>query len=216
MNSKYWTSGHQKSTITKSMHGIKDEIDSSTTATSIEDDLTMKRMNPDSSSSQKRPDSLNLSFNLNEITTSDLTKMTTDRHHHHLNSTINNENPNVIQTSGTSVSAVDVNQSKSLSVAGNKSHQNGKKSTTSYDLWVNENVGMKEKSENSASNVAVAAREKKLDLPGRVSFSFRYVKKFSKREIIIFCVCSAMACPSRSIFSLKSSVQCWSSSSLAL
>jgi hypothetical protein len=56
----------------------------------------------------------------------------------------------------------DVNQTKSLSVDGNKSHHSGKKST-SYDLWVNE----------SALKVASAGEGevgKKLDLPGRVSF----------------------------------------------
>lgn len=60
----------------------------------------------------------------------------------------------------------NVNQTKSLSVDGNKSHHGGKKST-SYDLWVNE---------NASKVVNVSDGEcKKLDLPGRVSF--RYVKE---------------------------------------
>jgi hypothetical protein len=56
----------------------------------------------------------------------------------------------------------NVNQSKSLSdvVAGNKSHHDGKKST-SYDFWMNENV-LKVNDNGGES--------KKLDLPGRVSF----------------------------------------------
>lgn len=61
----------------------------------------------------------------------------------------------------------NVNQTKSLSVDGNKSHHGGKKST-SYDLWVNE---------NASKVVNVSDGEcKKLDLPGRVSF--RYIKSF--------------------------------------
>lgn len=87
----------------------------------------------------RRPDSLKLSFDYGS--SSDLVKSAT--------------------------STVDVNQSKSLSVAGNKSHHDGKKST-SYDLWVNENVGMKER-----NGSATTGENKKLDLPGRVSF--RYV-----------------------------------------
>ncbi|KAL7052730.1 hypothetical protein ACKWTF_004984 [Chironomus riparius] len=56
----------------------------------------------------------------------------------------------------------NVNQTKSLTVDGNKSHHSGKKST-SYDLWVNE---------NASKVVNVSDGEcKKLDLPGRVSFS---------------------------------------------
>ncbi|KAG5677607.1 hypothetical protein PVAND_007351 [Polypedilum vanderplanki] len=55
----------------------------------------------------------------------------------------------------------DVNQTKSLSVDGNKSHHSGKKST-SYDLWVNENS-------LKVAN-ATDVEGKKLDLPGRVSF----------------------------------------------
>jgi hypothetical protein len=56
----------------------------------------------------------------------------------------------------------DVNQTKSLSVDGNKSHHSGKKST-SYDLWVNENVA-------AAVKASADGESKKLDLPGRVSF----------------------------------------------
>jgi hypothetical protein len=78
-----------------------------------------------------RPDSLKLSFDYSS--SSDLAKST---------------------------ASVDVNQGKSLSVAGNKSHHDGK---MSYDLWVNENVEAKERNGSSAG-------EKKLDLPGRVSF----------------------------------------------
>jgi len=64
----------------------------------------------------------------------------------------------------------NVNQTKSLSVDGNKSHHGGKKST-SYDLWVNE---------NASKVVNVSDGEcKKLDLPGRVSF--RYVKELLTR-----------------------------------
>lgn len=55
----------------------------------------------------------------------------------------------------------DVNQTKSLSVDGNKSHHGGKKST-SYDLWVNENA-------LKVANVS-DGEGKKLDLAGRVSF----------------------------------------------
>lgn len=215
----------------KSVNGRKDdmnvtfdEVESSTTATSLDDDTTIKPINT-AKSPKKRPDSLNLSYSYNEIT-SDLTKMTPSsdhhhHHHHHLNSTTTpstvgkNGNPNVIQNS--CASTVDVNQSKSLSVDGNKSHHDGKKSTTSYDLWVNENVGgVKEKSENiggggsegnnttSSSNVTVAAREKKLDLPGRVSFSFRYVKKFLQARnnyiLCVLCHCHCSPYPHRVVF----------------
>lgn len=202
-----------------------DENESTTTATSLDDDLTVKRSNnADTKSPKKRPDSLNLSFNYNESSL-ELAKMTPSfnqqhhhHHRHHLNSSANNNgnNPNVIQNSCAS-STVDVNQSKSLSVDGNKSHHDGKKSTTSYDLWVNEAVGMKEKSENivgdggsnntTSSNVAVAAREKKLDLPGRVSFSFRYVKEEKKKKKFFqarnnYILCVPLPCPS-------TSVRCW-------
>lgn len=63
-------------------------------------------------------------------------------------------------------STVDINQSKSMSVVApsSKNHHDGKK-PTSYDLWVNENVEAKER-----NNTAIG--EKKLDLPGRVSFRF--------------------------------------------
>ena len=61
-------------------------------------------------------------------------------------------------------STVDVNQSKSMPVSANKSQHDGKKST-SYDLWVNENAEtIKERNGNNSLG------EKKLDLPGRVSF----------------------------------------------
>lgn len=88
-----------------------------------------------SASIKRRPESLKLSFGYGS--SSDLAKPAT--------------------------SSVDVNQSKSLSVAGNKSQHDGKKST-SYDLWVNENAETKERNGTSSSG------EKKLDLPGRVSF----------------------------------------------
>lgn len=68
----------------------------------------------------------------------------------------------------------NVNQTKSLSVDGNKSHHGGKKST-SYDLWVNE---------NASKVVNVSDGEcKKLDLPGRVSF--RYVKELLMRHLLV-------------------------------
>lgn len=218
MNSKYWTSGggHHKSTstsiqksaiATKKNNNINlDEVETST-ATSIDDDLTIKmntihngkrndHMNvlketssSSSSSIMKRPDSLELSFDYGSKT--DLSKanhaISNPKSRNSLSSSVGIGG---IQTI-TANNSVDVNQSKSLSVAGNKSHHDGKKSTTSYDLWVNErdDVGsMKEKSENSSVVVTTiaAAREKKLDLPGRVSF--RYVKKFfqAKNNYIFF------------------------------
>lgn len=200
MNSKYWTSGNNHKSIvfkspTSMLHttsGKKninlDEVETST-ATSIDDDMTIKtntihngKRNEHSnvvtkesqlsssksstSSIMKRPDSLELTFDYGSTT--DLSKLTAIA-----NRPKSSGGGTTIQRTITANNSVDVNQSKSLSVAGNKSHHDAKKSTTSsYDLWVNENVGMKEKSENS---VAIA-REKKLDLPGRVSF--RYVKKF--------------------------------------
>lgn len=55
-----------------------------------------------------------------------------------------------------STASADLNQSSSLPTFST----NGKKSK-SYDLWVNENIDAKDQSETA---------EKKLDLPGRVSF----------------------------------------------
>lgn len=160
MTSKYWTTSH-KSSVLKSLNGQKEaliEAESTSCGDSIEEDVvTVKANNMEktnnegnsqieaskgfssSTSIMRRPDSLKLSFDYGS--SSDLVKSAT--------------------------STVDVNQSKSLSVAGNKSHHDGKKST-SYDLWVNENVGVKERNESIAT-----VENKKLDLPGRVSF--RYV-----------------------------------------
>lgn len=165
MTSKYWTSSHKSSVLKSSLsNGQKEalvEAETTSCGESIEEDIVtikasnMKKGNNDenvqnepsnsftnsssSTSIMRRPDSLKLSFDYGS--TSDLVKSAT--------------------------STVDVNQSKSLSVAGNKSHHDGKKST-SYDLWVNENVGAKERNGNIATG-----ESKKLDLPGRVSF--RYV-----------------------------------------
>jgi hypothetical protein len=159
MMSKYWTTSHKSSALKSSLSsGQKEaliEVESTSCGESIEEDIvTIKASNMDkgnddgnaqndssksftsSTSIMRRPDSLKLSFDYGS--SSDLVKSAT--------------------------STVDVNQSKSLSVAGNKSHHDGKKST-SYDLWVNENVGVKER------NGSIATGEsKKLDLPGRVSF----------------------------------------------
>jgi hypothetical protein len=198
MNSKYWTSSHKSTSIQKSPSTIAkknsninlDEVETST-ATSIDDDLTIKmntihngkrndhlkeKLTKSSSSIMKRPDSLELSFDYGSTTDLSKTTAISNSKSSGINSN-NNNNNNIGSSVGiqaiTANNSVDVNQSKSLSVTGNKSHHDGKKSTTSYDLWVNESVvAMKEKSENSVT----IAREKKLDLPGRVSF--RYVKKF--------------------------------------
>lgn len=163
MTSKYWTSSH-KSSVNKATSAEQKEAlieaDSTSCGESIEDDIVtikannMEKGNNDvnvpshqhesknfsisSSSIKRRPDSLKLSFDYGS--SSDLAKAST--------------------------STVDVNHSKSLSVAGNmnnSSHHDGKKST-SYDLWVNENVG-KERNGSGATG-----ENKKLDLPGRVSF----------------------------------------------
>lgn len=165
MTSKYWTTSHKstalKSSLSNGQREVLIEADSTSCGDSFEEDVVtikannMEKGNNDgnlqneplksfansssSTSIMRRPASLKLSFDYGS--SSDLAKSAT--------------------------STVDVNQSKSLSVAGNKSHHDGKKST-SYDLWVNENVGMKER------NGSIATGESnKLDLPGRVSF--RYV-----------------------------------------
>lgn len=65
----------------------------------------------------------------------------------------------------------NVNQTKSMSAVGSKSHHDGKKST-SYDLWVNENIS-KVMNNNDAES-------KKLDLPGRVSFRLVSEKREEK------------------------------------
>lgn len=161
MTSKYWTVNHKSSVNSKVSSEQRDaiaEADNNTSCgESIEEDIvTIKANNMESrnndanvqlepskaftisnsaASIMRRPDSLKLSFDYGS--SSDLLKSAT--------------------------STVDVNQSKSLSVAGSKSHHDGKKST-SYDLWVNENVDAKER------NGSTGTGEKKLDLPGRVSF----------------------------------------------
>jgi hypothetical protein len=162
MTSKYWTTSH-KSSVLKTPSTALDkseskealiEAESTSVSDSIEEDVvTIKASNMDkanddgnvqsetsksftnnSASIKRRPDSLKLSF---DYGSSDLT------------------------STKSATSTVDVNQNKSPSVAGNKSNHDGKKST-SYDLWVNENVGMKERNGTGEN--------KKLDLPGRVSF----------------------------------------------
>lgn len=161
MTSKYWTVNHKSSVNSKVSSEQRDaiaEADNNTSCgESIEEDIvTIKANNMESrnndanvqlepskaftisnsaASIKRRPDSLKLSFDYGS--SSDLLKSAT--------------------------STADVNQSKSLSVAGSKSHHDGKKST-SYDLWVNENVDAKER------NGSAGTGEKKLDLPGRVSF----------------------------------------------
>jgi hypothetical protein len=165
MTSKYWTTSHKSSVLKSSLSNALDkndaretliEAESTSCGDSIEEDVVtikasvMDKANNDanaqsepsktfstnSTSIKRRPDSLKLSF---DYGSNDLTKSAT--------------------------STVDVNQNKSPSVAGNKSNHDGKKST-SYDLWVNENVGMKDRNG--------VGENKKLDLPGRVSF--RYVE----------------------------------------
>lgn len=165
MTSKYWTSSHKSSVNRATPAEQKEaliEADSTSFGESMEEDIvTIKASNMENGNSaanlpshqhettkhfsisnsaaasiKRRPDSLKLSFDYGS--SSDLAKSAT--------------------------SNVDVNQSKSLSVTGNNSHHDGKKST-SYDLWVNENVGLKER-----SGSGVTGETKKLDLPGRVSF----------------------------------------------
>lgn len=172
MTSKYWTSGHKSSIVKASSIEHKEaliEADNNTSCgESIEDDVVtikssnMEKGNNDvpknfsssnsSASIKRRPDSLKLSFDYGS--SSDLVKSATS-------------------------TVVDVNQGKALS-AGNKSHHDGKKST-SYDLWVNENAGAKER-----SGGGMAAESKKLDLPGRVSFRWEAMqlrKKFSHKIV---------------------------------
>lgn len=160
MTSKYWTSNRKSSENCKEFVDAERKVavaetadDSTSCGDSIQDDIVtvrnnMKNINSDerskaftsaistSSIIKPRPDSLKLSFDYGS--SSDLLGKSAS-------------------------STVDVNQSKSLSVAGNMSHQDGKKST-SYDLWVNENIEAKDRNESSSTG------EKKLDLPGRVSF----------------------------------------------
>ena len=168
MTSKYWSTSHKSTVLKSSISTSLDKTDtkealieaeSTSCGDSIEEDVvtikasSMQKDNHNgnvqhepsknfssSTSIKRRPDSLKLSFDYGS--SSDLAKSAT--------------------------STVDVNQNKSLSVAGNKSNHDGKKST-SYDLWVNENVGMKERNGNVGTG-----EDKKLDLPGRVSF--RYVR----------------------------------------
>lgn len=156
MTSKYWTSNH-KSSVNKASLEPEDAIakaDITSCGESFEEDIVTNNMesrNNDANvqespknftissslaSTKRRPDSLKLSYDYGS--SSDLVKSATSN-------------------------AVDVNQSKSLSAVSSKSHHDGKKST-SYDLWVNENVEVRER------NGSAATGEKKLDLPGRVSF----------------------------------------------
>lgn len=156
MTSKYWTTNH-KSSVNKATFEQKEaivEADNTSCGESIEEDIvTIKTSNMESrnneanvqepsknftissslASIKRRPDSLKLSYDYGSNST-DLVKSATS-------------------------TAVDVNQSKSLSAASSKS-----KKSTSYDLWVNENVDVKDRNGSSAMG------EKKLDLPGRVSF----------------------------------------------
>ena len=161
MSSKYWTAAENKEKLMvhcnnemKLNEHSKKENDTMSCSESIEENVvTIKDNNMSenenndanhhdasktfeiyrSSHIKQRPDSLKLSFAYGSST--DLGK-----------SVFSNNN---------------VNQTKSLSVDGNKSHHGGKKST-SYDLWVNE---------NASKVVNVSDGEcKKLDLPGRVSF----------------------------------------------
>lgn len=169
MTSKYWTNNHKSSVKKALLDGQKEaiiEADNNTSCgDSIEEDIVtikatnnMESRNNDvnvhghqhepsrnftSSTSiiKRRPDSLKLSYDYGS--SSDLAKSAT-------------------------ASTDDVNQSKAMSVALNKTHHQDGKKSTSYDLWVNENVETRER------NGSVGAMgEKKLDLPGRVSF--RYV-----------------------------------------
>lgn len=162
MTSKYWTSN--KSSASKELLDAEKEKaeadDSTSCGDSVQEIATgkanMKNFSSDgrtknftsnvstsSSSAKPRPDSLKLSFDYGS--SSDLAKSAN--------------------------SSSDVNQSKSLSVARNISHHDGKK-PMSYDLWVNENVDRNE----NASTV-----EKKLDLPGRVSF------RYGTNIVCLFC-----------------------------
>lgn len=156
MTTKYWTLNHKSNGIKELAYEQKEAIaeadDNISCGESVQDDIipvktsNMKNVNerpknfssanvPISSSIKPRPDSLKLSFDYGS--SSDL--------------------------AGKSASStVDVNQCKSLTVAGNMSHHDGKKS--SYDLWVNENVEAKDRNESATT------AEKKMDLPGRVSF----------------------------------------------
>lgn len=165
MMSKYWTT-NLKSSVKKALQdepreAIIEADNNTSCGESIEEDIvTIKASNMESrnndvntqkqqhepsknftmsnssTSIKRRPDSLKLSSGYGS--SSDLAKSAT--------------------------STADVNQSKSLSVSGNKSQHDGKK-PTSYDLWVNEDVETKERNGNSS-----LVGEKKLDLPGRVSF----------------------------------------------
>lgn len=161
MTSKYWTtnkSSVKKASLDEQREAIIETDNNTSCGESIEEDIvTIKStnlesrnndanvqnqqpepksftMSDNSTSIKRRPDSLKLSFGYG---TDNLAKSAT--------------------------STVDVNQSKSMSVASNKSH-NGSKKSTSYDLWVNENAETKESNRNSSLG------EKKLDVPGRVSF----------------------------------------------
>ncbi|XP_070501319.1 centrosomal protein of 131 kDa isoform X2 [Chironomus tepperi] len=161
MTSKYWTAEENKGLMVNCNNEMKlneqsqKENDTMSYSESIEENVVTVKANNMSENENKdanhhdasksfemyrsshikqRPDSLKLSFTYGSST--DLGK-----------SVFSNSN---------------VNQTKSLSVDGNKSHHGGKKST-SYDLWVNE---------NASKVVNVSDGEcKKLDLPGRVSFS---------------------------------------------
>lgn len=163
MTSKYWTSS-SKSSVNKATSAEQKEAlieaDSTSCGDSIEEDIvTIKASNmkngsndvnvssheksknftSGSASIKRRPDSLKLSFDYGS--SSNLAK--------------------------TGTSTVDVSQSKALSSASSISHHDSKKST-SYDLWVNENVGTKERGGGGGSGTV--GDGKKLDLPGRVSF----------------------------------------------
>ncbi|CRL02617.1 CLUMA_CG015915, isoform A [Clunio marinus] len=159
MTSKYWTNGHKTTNNKVMSHEPKKEalieVDATTScgSESIEEEIVTIKANDvenknndvnthetltnfTNSVIKQRPDSLKLSFDYGS---------------------------NSSKLGKSATSTFSVNQSKIMAVAANN---HDSKKSTSYDLWVNENVGTKERNES-----VVGGENRKLDLPGRVSFS---------------------------------------------
>lgn len=142
MTSKYWTSNNKLSVQKEQKEAEADKVTSCGDSVEEEDVVTIKSSNMDAN---------------------EMSKNSIKRRPESLKLSFDYGSSTDLVKSATST--VDINQSKSMSAAASsKNHLNGKK-PTSYDLWVNENVEAKERN-NSAMG------EKKLDLPGRVSFRF--------------------------------------------
>lgn len=143
MTSKYWTSNNKLSVQREQKEAEADKVTSCGDSVEEEEVVTIESSNMDANEMSK-----------NSIKRRpDSLKLSFDY----------GSSSDLVKSATTTV---DINQSKSLSAAASsiKNHLNGKK-PTSYDLWVNENVEAKER-----NNSAIG--EKKLDLPGRVSFRF--------------------------------------------